>query len=262
MKLSPPELSDMHLPFLAVTGKPKTEIASDFTMTFEFYGDDDDADDDDDDADDDQSAAPTTPTTPTVSLVSSDGIYTATAGTGHEANLTLSAAPSYVFWYVQEPGESDFGSTETQDSSGNLTSQLSYSFPSGVSGDYTFRASGTISSTGEGFDVSYTVSVSLPPVTAPSPPVFSLSAGSNYIDVSWSYPDDGGSPITAYYYKYGRMWNSFPWQSAGTSLSVRISGLRANTKYRVKMKSVSGSVSAGGERVGPESNYQTIRTTE
>ncbi len=96
------------------------------------------------------------------SLVSSDGIYTATAGTGHEANLTLSEVPSYVFWYVQGPGETAPGTEVKQDTSGSLTSQLSYSFPSGVSGEYVISVSGTSASGGSAITASYAVTVSLP----------------------------------------------------------------------------------------------------
>ena len=136
-----------------------------------------------DDADDDQSAAPTTPTTPTVTLVSSDGIYTATAGTGHEANLTLSAAPSYVFWYVQIPGATSPGTLAKQDNSGSLTSQLSYTFPSGVSGDYVISVSGTSASGGSAISASYTVTVSLPvslPVWSDIPDPYNLTVGNSF----------------------------------------------------------------------------------
>ncbi len=135
-----------------------------------------------------------TPVAPgTVTLVSSDDIYTATAGTGHEANLTLSAAPSYVFWYVQTPGESDFGDEELIDTSGNLSSSFSYSFPNGASGDYVIRASGTIVSTGEGFDVSYTVSVSLPSSTTTTPTTPTFSPVVSGIAASYS----AGNTLTA-----------------------------------------------------------------
>ena len=106
-------------------------------------------------------------TTPTITLVSSDGVYTATAGNGHESNLTLSAAPSYVFWYVQGPGASS-PTLQSQDTSGSLTSQLDYSFPSGVSGDYVISVSGTSASDFAAITASYTVTVSLPSSTTPS----------------------------------------------------------------------------------------------
>ena len=105
-----------------------------------------------------------TTTTPTITLVSSDGVYTAEAGNGHESNLTLSAAPSYVFWYVQGPDDSA-PVLRYQDTSGSLTSQLGYSFPSGVSGDYVISVSGTSASGGSAIIASYTVTVSLPSST-------------------------------------------------------------------------------------------------
>ena len=130
-----------------------------------------------------------TTTTPTITIMSSDGVYTAEAGNGHEANLSLSDPPSYVFWSVMEPGESSFGSFDKQDTSGSTSSQFSYSFPSGVSGNYVIKASGTIASTGKGFDVSYTVSVSLPisntptvslPVWSDIPDPYNLTVGESF----------------------------------------------------------------------------------
>ena len=127
-------------------------------------------------------------TTPALSysLVSSDGVYTATAGTGHEANFTASQAYNSVSWYLKRP--SDASAVYQRIDSGNgssTTSQFSYSFPSGVSGDYVFKAMGTIGSTG--FEESYTVSVSLPssstPPATPAPtPTVSLPVWSDIPD--------------------------------------------------------------------------------
>ncbi len=115
-------------------------------------------------------------------LTPSGGVYTATAGSSHTADLTLTAAPSYVFWYVQAPGGSSPGTLEYQDTSGSLTSQLSYTFPTGVSGDYVFSVSGTLASDGSAITASYTVTVSsggtsIPAPPAPAPASVSLSPG-------------------------------------------------------------------------------------
>ena len=123
------------------------------------------------------------------SLVSSDGVYTATAGFGHEANFTTNEAYTLVYWYVKTPGDtSHYGAnvvTEAGDGS-KMTSQLDYSFPSGVSGDYQFLVY-VYSSGGSVYETSYTVSVSLPssntPPTTPSPtPTVSLPVWSDIPD--------------------------------------------------------------------------------
>ncbi len=106
----------------------------------------------------------TTPSTPTLSysLVSSDGVYTAIAGTGHESNFSTSQPYSYVYWYVTPPGGTESGvNTEYGDGS-KTTSQLGYSFPSGVSGDYLFKAYVYDGDNTTVYEASYTVSVSLP----------------------------------------------------------------------------------------------------
>ena len=126
-------------------------------------------DSDDNEVGQDSSPSPTpspTPTpTPSYSLVSSDGVYTAEAGTGHEANFTAQQAYRLIYWYVKGPGDfSYYGpkvKTDYGDGSTTTTAQLGYSFPSGVSGEYQFLAyvySGDYSV----YETSYTVSVSLP----------------------------------------------------------------------------------------------------
>lgn len=162
---------------------------------------------------------------PMYSLVSSDGVYTAEAGTGHEANFSTTQAYSYVYWYVRSPSETGLGTgvdTDYGDSSSTTTAQLSYSFPSGVSGDYVITA---YVYDGDGttvYETSYTVTVSLPgssttPTTKPSstkpPPSVSISPHGSYTSttqintgyglvmtaseaisqVKWYYTPPGGS---------------------------------------------------------------------
>ncbi len=145
-----------------------------------------------------------------VSLVSSDVIYTATAGTGHEANLTLSAAPSYVFWYVQGPSDSA-PVLQYQDTSGSLTSQLSYSFPIGVSGVYVISVSGTSASGGSTITASYTVSVTVPS--------FSPSASYTLNGRTVSFTITTGAPIYGTYLYV-----------SGTYIWHGMSGVIANTQ--------------------------------
>ena len=119
------------------------------------------------------------------SLVSSDGVYTATAGTGHEANFTTNQAYRYVYWYVKSPSQTGLGTnvkTDTGDGSTTKTAQLSYSFPSGVSGDYQIMAY-VYSGDNSVYETSYTVTVSLPSSsTTPTAPSVSLPIWSNIPD--------------------------------------------------------------------------------
>ncbi len=140
------------------------------------------------------------------SLVSSDGVYTATAGFGHEANFTASQAYDSVSWYLKRPSDASAVYQRTDSGNGSsTTSQFGYSFPSGVSGDYVFKAKGTIGSTG--FDVSYTVSVSLPkpkekkPIWSDIPDPYNLTVGdsftldfSRYVTGSPTLTWNGGRP--------------------------------------------------------------------
>ncbi|MDE0637798.1 MAG: hypothetical protein OXI43_18325 [Candidatus Poribacteria bacterium] len=109
--------------------------------------------------------APTpTPTPPSVSLApssSSPTYYSATAGDNHNANLTLGAAASSVSWYVQAPGQAS--PQLIWSGSVSKTSDLSYWFPTGVTGDYVISVSGTWASDSSTFTDSYTVNVGSPP---------------------------------------------------------------------------------------------------
>ena len=116
------------------------------------------------------------------SLVSSDGVYTATAGDSHTANLSVPSGWTSIYWYLKSPSESGVGTSQSSvsDSTGNsTTASYTYSFPSGVSGDYVLTAYTTLSD----YTIvqpSYTVSVSLPsssnaPASAPSAPASTAS---------------------------------------------------------------------------------------
>ena len=168
---------------------------------------------------------PESPGTPTRSytLVSSDGIYTAEAGTGHEANFTTSEAYSSVYWYVKTPSDtSSLGThvkTDTGDSSTTKTAQLSYSFPSGVSGDYVITAYVYPPAGGSVYQTSYTVSVSLPFSPGFSVDATSYSTGDTITGtVTANVPLFGctlkasppGSPSDVYYsyFAWGSAWDN------------------------------------------------------
>lgn len=113
----------------------------------------------------DQESTPSTTTSPSapsptpvsVNLQSGDGSYTYSVGDVHVGNLTLGAAPSYVFWYIQDPWDTS-PRLVYEDTSGSLTSQLSYSLSN--PGNYVFSVSGTRASDGAAITGSYTVYVS------------------------------------------------------------------------------------------------------
>ncbi len=75
-------------------------------------------------------------------LTSSDGSYTARAGGTHQANLVADGPYSQVYWYVRAPDETGYGTNAEIDTGDGSTSEasLSYTFPAGVTGEYTITA--------------------------------------------------------------------------------------------------------------------------
>ncbi len=102
---------------------------------------------------------PTPPATPpSVSLVpDSDSVA---LGETIGATLTLGAAPSYVFWYVQQPWELSPGTLLSQDTSGSLTSLFGHSTSGWNSGTCTINVSGTWASDGSAFTQSTWITLS------------------------------------------------------------------------------------------------------
>ena len=168
------------------------------------------------------------------SLVSSDGVYTATAGTGHEANFTTSRPYSYVYWYVTPPAGTTF-------SDGMLMGEVSQ-----VESCY-FRVKAT-NSAGSAYSNWISMTISAPVVTATRPDAptgLSVSAGTTAgtVDFSWTAPADNGSPITDYKVAYGSYNNGWggwtPYTSIGsTSTSYTVTGLESGRTYRLRVRAV------------------------
>ena len=166
----------------------------------------------------------TTPTTATYSLTSSDGVYTATAGTGHEANFNSSSAYTSVSWYLKKPSDASAVFQRTDSGNGSsTTAQFGYSFPSGVSGSYVFKAMGTIGDTA--FDVSYTVSVKAPTLTF-SPTVSGIADSYSPGDTANATITTGGLPIYGVWMFANRPWplskikKWYPGSQTTTSLNI------------------------------------------
>lgn len=103
-------------------------------------------------------SAPTSKPVPvSVKLQPGDGLYSLTVGDVHTADLKLGSAPSYVFWYIQGPWDTS-PRLGYKDTSGNLTSQHSYSFAN--PGSYVISVSGTRASDGAAITGSYSIYVS------------------------------------------------------------------------------------------------------
>ena len=151
---------------------------------------------------------------PTRKLSPSGGSYTASAGDTHTANFSTDTAYSSVYWYVKAPSDtSTYGKTiEIDKGDGSATTaDFTYTFPSGVSGDYKITAY-VYPGTGSVYEDSYTVSVSTSSTTtltyslSPSGGSYTATAGdmhtanfstsSPYSSVYWyiKTPDD-----TSYY---------------------------------------------------------------
>ena len=125
------------------------------------------------------------PTTATATLTASDGSSTATAGSSFTAELSVPSGYTLIYWYIQAPGESGYGtSVETTYGDGSsTTASYTYSLPSGASGDYVLTAY-TYLSDSTIVEPSYTVSVSSggtsAPAPAPSPSPGLSPAGGSY----------------------------------------------------------------------------------
>ncbi len=112
-----------------------------------------------------------TPTEPTRTLAPASGSSkTATAGDSHTANFSASSPYSSVYWYVKSPTDTSANGRTIEIDQGNgslTTASFTYTFPSGVSGDYKIT-SYVYPSSGSVYEDSYTVSVSIPPTFTPS----------------------------------------------------------------------------------------------
>ena len=182
-------------------------------------------------------------------LTPSDGIYTASAGDTHESTLNTGEPHYSVSWYVKKPGDtSDYG-TFVENDSGNgtrTTASLSYTFPSGIGGDYVITAIAYRWTDMSLIDeISYTVSVSA--LTVPDRPAsFELTPHKVAILLRWTDSEsDGDSPITDYQYQWEvsynnrRSWSGWSdWISAGTGNSTWLTGLYKDTDYAVRMRAV------------------------
>ena len=114
-----------------------------------------------------------TPAEPTRSLTPSTGTYTATAGDSHTANFSTSSPYSSIYWYVKSPSDtSAYGTTVEidQGDGSTTTADMTYTFPSDVSGDYTIMAY-VYDSDNSVYEESYTVSISLPERSPETPAV-------------------------------------------------------------------------------------------
>ncbi len=109
---------------------------------------------------------------PVRTLTPSDSTYTAEAGDSHTANFSTSSPYKSVYWYVKSPSDtSSYGTSQEidQGDGSTTTASFTYTFPSGVSGDYKIT-SYVYPSSGDVYEDSYTVSVSIPtpePETSP-----------------------------------------------------------------------------------------------
>ena len=130
-------------------------------------------------------------TSNTPGLSPSDGLYAAQPGDVHEAQLVTAVPYQSVHWSVN-------GTNVETDSGDGLTNEasLTYTFPSGVSGDYVISAyiytgDNTIQT------YSYTVSVSASASTSPSPTTVTVSASPGLSPLAGSSTVSRGNSHTA-----------------------------------------------------------------
>ena len=136
-------------------------------------------------------------------LTPSGGVYTASAGDSHTAEVTVPSGYTLIYWYLKSPGESGYGtsvSTTTGDSS-TTSASYTYSFPSYASGDYVLTAYITLSDNTI-VEASYTVTVSSSTTsdsstTADSSTSDSTTSDSSTADSSTSDSSTSDSSTTA-----------------------------------------------------------------
>lgn len=110
--------------------------------------------------------------------------YFATAGSTHKAVLTTSLPYHYVDWYVKAPGDASEKGTIVETDSGDTiqtVARLIYTFPAGVAGEYTITAVIREGQAIHKLELSYNVTVTLPPGIYPTNTVAAgASPGSPY----------------------------------------------------------------------------------
>ena len=89
----------------------------------------------------------------------------------------------------------------------------------------------------------------VPLLSAPDAPVVSATAGDQSALVSFSVPDDNGSPITDYQYQVGTQ----EWASAGTRSPFTITGLKNGRTVEIRMRAIN----AAGPGDDSETEYVT-----
>ncbi len=231
--LDPADLILSHVTNIAVTGQPGTHNnAIDCYFDIGFMGVADQSSSSSSDTSSDTSSALS------YSLVPSDGVYTAYAGNTHTANFSTSSPYSFVYWYLKAPSDTAVTGQERDVGDGSLTTaDFTYTFPSGVSGNYVFSVYVYDGDNTTIYEESYTVSVSLPPVTTPvwsAIPDYNLTVGDYFYLVFSDYVS--GSPTLT--------WDSGS-KPAGSSFSDgMLSGSVSKAescRFRVKATNSAGS---------------------
>ena len=117
--------------------------------------------------------------------------------------------------------------------------------------------SDTISASVGGSTITDTVTVSVVAAAPEAPSWTSTAAGDQQVTVSWSEPEDNGSPITGYVVEYSAD-GGVTWIEAdpgpGSNTTVTVSGLTNGTEYlfRVYARNTAGTSTASSEtRVTP-----------
>ena len=105
--------------------------------------------------------------------------------------------------------------------------------------------------------------------TAPAKPEnFTATAGNGKVILSWTTPDDGGSPITKYEYSYSetsaylQIWDPMPGSGASTT-SYTVGSLTNGTSYTFEVRAINAkgeSPSSGTKEVTPSATSPTVST--
>jgi LPXTG-motif cell wall-anchored protein len=164
---------------------------------------------------------------------------TATAGPGRASvsfTAPVSTGGSAITSYTvtASPGGASASCPGSPCAITGLTNGTSYTF--------TVHATNAVGNSAES-----SASTAVTPVSAPGTPAgLTTKAGDTSIELSFTAPDNGGSPITGYEYSIdgGLTWQSLTTTTSGSGLTGTITGLTPGTEYPVTLRGVNA-VGAG-----------------
>ncbi len=194
--------------------------------------------------------APVTVTIPVEGTPDAPGRLTATAG-NQQVTLSWSTpandggSPIARYEYRSQESGSGFTAWTTIPGGASATSYTVTGLENGTSYTFEVRAVNAVGG-GEGTTASATLAESAPG----APANLTATGGDEQVALSWGAPDDGGSQILRYEYRYGAVGESYgAWATVSggpNATSLTVTGLTNGTEYGFQVRAVN-SISEGLE---------------